>query len=98
MCPWSSMCPPFRKTYVSLLDEVLKGQGHLAVLFCDWVDEPQVRPDELGPRCLVAFPCPPAEIDLFLVRKGSLQLICSKYLARGLGLPSRLSLGSVAYP
>jgi hypothetical protein len=83
------------ETYVVLLDEVLKGQVHLAVLLCDRDDDSQVRPDELGPRCLVAFLCSPAAaIDLFLVRKGSLQSICSKYLARGLGSFSRLSFVS----
>ena len=59
-----------RETYVVLLDEVLKGQVHLAVLLCDRDDDSQVRPDELEPRSLVAFPCSPAVIDLFLVRKG----------------------------
>jgi hypothetical protein len=55
--------------YVALLDEVPEGQSLSAVLLCDRDDEPEVLLDELGPRCLVAPPCLPAEIYLLLVCK-----------------------------
>src|SRR5215217_8740275 len=57
------------EAYVALLDEIPEGQSHPTVLLCDRDDEPQVLLDELGPRRLVALPCPPAEIYLLLVRK-----------------------------
>src|SRR5829696_830687 len=57
------------ETYVALLDEVTEGQAHPTVFLCDRDDEPQVLLDELGPRRLVALPCPPAEIYLLRVCK-----------------------------
>src|SRR5829696_6782339 len=57
------------EAYVALLDEVPEGQPHPTILLCDGDDEPQVLLDELGPRPLVALPCPPAEIYLLLVCK-----------------------------
>src|SRR5215213_8511710 len=48
-----------------------KGRPIPTVRLCDRDDEPQVLLDELGPCRLVTFPCPPAEIYLLLVRKGS---------------------------